>query len=157
MKRIIFMPVMFAIALALSACAARTSYVDLYGQAAPASGADHTIVITSATKYVNVEGGQTVKFVAGGNEFAWTFNVARTVNSFDLNEVAPPGVLNHVVRVYVSPDPKYIDAPAGPDDQVNFSGPALRSISEESQHIARTSRSRVSPSRYASGAQSGEG
>jgi hypothetical protein len=114
MKRIIHTPLLFCVVLALGACATRTSYVDLYGQPAPAAAADRTIVITPATRHVNVEGGQTVNFIVDGKQFAWSFNVARTVHSFDLNEVAPPGVFNHVVRAYVTPDPKYINAPSEP-------------------------------------------
>jgi hypothetical protein len=94
----------------LVACATRTSYVDLYGDPAPVSAAQRTIVIGPDTKYVNVEGGQIVKFVAGDKEFAWNFFVARTVSMFRLNEVAPAGVLDHEVRAYVSPDPRYIGA-----------------------------------------------
>lgn len=109
MKKIFFIPATFFIAAILSACATRTSFTDLYGQSAPTSAFEHVIVITPATKYVNVEGGQTIKFVVGEKEFSWTFNVARTVHAFDLNEVAPPGVLDHVVRAYVSRDPKYWD------------------------------------------------
>ena len=116
MKRIILIPVLSVISLVLSACVTRTSYVDLYGDPAPSSGAEYSIVITPATRYVNVEGGQTVNFIVGDKQFAWSFNVARTVHSFDLNEVAPPGVLTRAVRAYVSPDPKYISAPAGPDE-----------------------------------------
>ena len=95
----------------MSGCATRTSYTDLYGS--PAAPADYqpTIVITPATTYVNVEGGDTVRFMANGKEFAWTFNVARTVNQFDLNEVAPSGMLDHRVHAFISPDPKYFDAP----------------------------------------------
>jgi hypothetical protein len=115
MKRIIPTSILFGISLALSACTQRTSYIDLYGQSAPPAAAERTIVITPATRYVNVEGGQTVNFVVGDRQFAWSFNVARTVHSFDLNEVAPPGMLNHAVRAYVTPDPKYIDAPSGPE------------------------------------------
>ena len=116
MKRLILLPMLLVLSLALSACTTRTSYVDLYGQAAPPAAADYTIVVTPATKYVNVEGGQTVNFVVGDKQFAWTFNVARTVHSFDLNEVAPPGLLMRVVRAYVSPDPKYLGATLGPGD-----------------------------------------
>jgi hypothetical protein len=94
----------------LVACANQNqaSRVDLYGQSAPVAAAERTIVITPATKYVNVEGGQIVKFVADGKEFAWNFNTAATIHSFDLNAVAPAGALNHLVRAYISPDPKYI-------------------------------------------------
>lgn len=92
----------------LAACATRTSYVDLYGGPAPVSEAQRTIVIRPDTKHVNIEGGEVVRFVAGDKEFAWNFFVASSVRSFDLNEVAPPGVLDHRVRAYVSPDPRYI-------------------------------------------------
>ena len=105
MKMTSFTPVVFAIVL--SACATHTSLVDLYGQSAPVSAAERTITITPDTKYVNVEGGQIVRFVVGDKEFAWNFNTATSINSFNLTEVAPPGVLNHAVRAYVSPDPKY--------------------------------------------------
>jgi hypothetical protein len=75
--------------------------------AAAAKDADRTITITPDTKYVNVVGGQTVKFDVGGQTFAWDFNGADTVGSFDLNQVAPPGLLDHAVTAYVSPNPMY--------------------------------------------------
>jgi len=50
------------------------------GDPAPAAAANRTIVITPATKYVNVEGGQTVKFVVGGKTFTW-FLMARRMFS----------------------------------------------------------------------------
>lgn len=96
------------VTLLVAACATRTSYVALYGDPAPPSAAQRTIVIGPNTKHVNVEGGEVIRFVANGKEFGWNFFVARTVNSFLLNEVAPPGVLDHEVRAYVSPDPRYI-------------------------------------------------
>jgi hypothetical protein len=96
---------------ALSGCATRTGYTDLYGSAAAPADYMPTIVITPNTRYVNVVGGDTVRFVSGGKEFAWTFNVARTIDQFDLNDVAPPGLLDHTVRAYVAPDPKYWGVP----------------------------------------------
>lgn len=107
MKQISLLPFAFVIPIALSACATPTSVVELYGQPAPVTAAERTIVITPATRYVNVEGGQIVKFVLPDKEFAWNFNTAQTVASFSLNDVAPPGVLTQPVRAYVSPDPKY--------------------------------------------------
>lgn len=95
----------------LASCAAQQDYKRLYGDPAPPAAANRTILIHPDTRYVNVEGGQIVRFVADGREFAWQFNVARTVNSFDLNDVAPQGFLRQTVRAYVSPDPKYINAP----------------------------------------------
>lgn len=96
---------------ALSASAGAADYRRLYGDPASAAAASYTIVIRPDTRYVNVTGGDTVNFIVGDKSFAWAFNVARTVWAFDLNEVAPPGMLDHKIRAYVAPDPKYIDAP----------------------------------------------
>jgi Heavy-metal resistance protein CzcE len=93
--------------LALTSCVTRTDYVNLYGQPSPVAGADRMIVITPSTRFVNVEGGQTVAFIIGDKQFAWNFFVARTVTHFPLNDVAPPGILDHPVQTYVSPDPRY--------------------------------------------------
>jgi hypothetical protein len=100
-------------AAVLTACATRTSYVDLYGQPAPVSAAERAIVITPDTRYVNVTGGETIGFVVGDKSFAWNFFVARTVNDFRLNDVAPPGVLDHPVQAYVAPDPRYLNGGGG--------------------------------------------
>ncbi|HJV84443.1 MAG TPA: CzcE family metal-binding protein [Noviherbaspirillum sp.] len=96
----------------ISGCAQRTpeQMLALFGDPAPTDAATQSIVIPPETRWVNVTGGDTVKFVVGEKAFAWTFNVARTVNSFDLSRVAPPGVLDHHVEAYVAPDPKYIGA-----------------------------------------------
>ena len=58
----------------------------------PYQAAVRTIPISPNTNYVNVEGGEIIRFVSGDQEFAWHFLVARTVRAFDLNEVAPPGI-----------------------------------------------------------------
>jgi len=96
---------------AMPTSTAATDYRYLYGDPAPASAANYTIVIQPDTRYVNVQGGDTINFIVGDRQFAWTFNVARTVWAFDLNDVAPPGLLDHTVRAYISPDPKYMNAP----------------------------------------------
>jgi hypothetical protein len=82
---------------------------DLYGDLVSAEGATRTIVIKPETKWVNVEGGEIIRFVVGDKSFGWAFNVGDGVSSFDLSLVAPPGLLNNRhVMAYVSPDPKYI-------------------------------------------------
>jgi len=84
------------------------------GQFVPLSGAMRTIPINAKTKYVNVTAHETVKFVADGNAFAMNFGgspataFAFVPSVFDLNQLAPAGVLNHKVTVYVAPDPLYI-------------------------------------------------
>jgi hypothetical protein len=82
-------------------------HADLLGMAIPASAAVHSVVITPGTRRVNATGGDTVRFVAGGNEFGWDFHVSPLVQVFDLNRVAPPGLLGRPLPVYVDPDPNY--------------------------------------------------
>lgn len=81
--------------------------LSLLGIAAPASMASETIVLTPGMTYVNVTGGDVVQFVAGSKTFAWSFDGPLEVSSFDLMRVAPPGVLNQPVMVYIAPNPMY--------------------------------------------------
>lgn len=101
---------LYAVAVLLAGCAQHGTPppVRLLGDPAPVEAATQTIVIKPETKWVNVTGGDTVKFVVGDKSFAWLFNVATGVRVFDLSRVAPPGVLNHPVDAYVAADPKYI-------------------------------------------------
>ncbi|WP_020656999.1 CzcE family metal-binding protein [Massilia niastensis] len=99
--------------LAVSALAipshAGTPCPALLGERAPEAAAARTIVITPDTKYVNVEGGETVRFVVGERAFAWNFNGSLIVDMVELNRVVPPDILNHKVRAFVAPDPRYLD------------------------------------------------
>ena len=85
-----------------------TTRVDLLGYPSTAAAATRTIVITPDTKWVNVEGGEFINFIVGDKSFAWHFYVGFTVTSFDLQLVAPPGLLQRRIMAYVSPDPMYI-------------------------------------------------
>lgn len=82
--------------------------IDLLGDAIPVSAATRIIVITPNTKYVNVTGGENVRFVAGDKSFAWNFDGALQISSFDLNRTAPANVLDHRVIAYVAPNPLYV-------------------------------------------------
>jgi hypothetical protein len=92
-------------AVALPAVAA-TDHTALLGTAAPSSVAAQKIHIQPDTKYVNVEGGDAVTFIVGDKTFTWIFDGSRNVGSFDLSKVAPSGVLDHPVTVYIAPDPQ---------------------------------------------------
>jgi hypothetical protein len=95
----------------LASCASRSDYaprLDLLGDPAPVEGATQTIVISPDTKWVNVTGGDTVKFIVGDKAFAWSFSGPQSVSSFALNHVAPAGILNREVIAYVAPDPRYV-------------------------------------------------
>jgi hypothetical protein len=113
MKRKLFCMAGLTLALWAATLPARAekNYNALFGDPAPSSAGDYTIVIRPDTRYVNVQGGDTVTFVVGDKAFAWSFNVARTVHVFDLDKVAPANVLDHPVKAYVSPDPKYMLLP----------------------------------------------
>ncbi|HYD96269.1 MAG TPA: CzcE family metal-binding protein [Noviherbaspirillum sp.] len=100
-----------ALACALAPVHAADRYAHLYGDPVPDALALRTIVITPQTRHVNAEGGEVIRFIVGDRSFSWAFNIARTVHAFDLNTVAPPGLLQQTVRAYVLPDPKYVTAP----------------------------------------------
>lgn len=70
--------------------------------------ADRTIVLDAGTKWVNVTGGETIRFVVDGKGFLWLFDVYDTSPAFDLDRIAPAGVLgDRAIKVYVEPDPLY--------------------------------------------------
>jgi len=89
--------------LALSAAslsAVALTNADLYGEAASPAAAERTIVIGANTRFVNVNHGEIVKFVANGQEFTWDFD--GVPQPFDLKQVAPQGAIDHSVRVYIA-------------------------------------------------------
>ncbi len=70
-----------------------------FGSTALASQAERSITIVTDTPWVNVRQGESVRFVAGPNEFGWKFDGA--ASAFDLMRVAPAGFLNRSLTVYV--------------------------------------------------------
>ncbi len=74
----------------------------MLGKPAQASVAQRTVAIDSKTRWITVERGEVVKFVANGQEFAWAFNGMSS--SFDLKRIAPSGTLNRDLKVYVWPN-----------------------------------------------------
>ena len=92
---------------ALSSCRTIPA-VEMLGDPAPLSAATRTINIGPDTKWVNVTGGETVKFTIGDKAFAWNFDGALDLDSFPLNQVAPPDLLDHPVQAYVAPNPSYL-------------------------------------------------
>jgi hypothetical protein len=107
MKRNLLVPVLAAVLLTATTLPsiAAMSRVDLLGSSSSSSAASSTIVVTPGTEYVTVKRGDIVNFVVGDKGFTWDFNGGDNVSSFDLSQVAPPGVLDHAVTAYVNPDP----------------------------------------------------
>jgi hypothetical protein len=78
-----------------------------YGSLAPASAAVKTLTIKPQTKWVNVDNGETVTFVSGGQSFTWSFRTLRETEDFQLSAIAPAGFNAGKVEVYVASDPLY--------------------------------------------------
>ena len=76
------------------------------GEVVPLYGAMRTIPIDAKTKYANVTAHETVRFEANGGAFA--VSLAGVLPQFDLTLLAPAGVLDHRVIVYIAPDPLYL-------------------------------------------------
>jgi hypothetical protein len=93
----------------LAACAAYdpAPRADLLGMPVAPAAATQAVTVTPATRWVNVTANDAVRFAVDGREFAWAFNVGPTVRVFDLNRVAPPGLLGRELLVYLDPDPGY--------------------------------------------------
>lgn len=91
---------------ALSSCAA-DSRGELSGNTVASSTATRTIAIEPGTAYVNVDRGDVVRFVVGDKTFTWNFTGPGTISEISLNDVAPVGVLDHPVKVYIKRIPIY--------------------------------------------------
>ena len=98
MKKLVAVAALALSTASLSAVALTNA--DLYGEAASPASAERTIVVGPNTRWVNVNHGEIVKFVAGGQEFAWDFD--GVPHTFDLKQIAPQGAIDHDVRVYVA-------------------------------------------------------
>jgi len=88
-------------AASLAATATMTES-DMLGSPAQAAAAQRTIVIDPKTRWITVERGEVVKFVTSGREFAWAFR--GMASSFDVNRVAPAGILDRDLKVYIWPN-----------------------------------------------------
>src|SRR5476649_1058393 len=98
----LLVPAVASIALCVASLSALAiTNADYYGEAAIPAAAVRTIDIGPNTRWVNVEHGETVKFVANGQEFAWDFD--GTLPSFDLKQIAPQGAIDRGLSVYVAP------------------------------------------------------
>jgi hypothetical protein len=77
----------------------------LSGTPAADTASQYGIRITPNTRYVNVQGGDVVRFMSGDKSFTWNFDGRRP--TLKLSEIAPDGFLDREVNVYISPNPLY--------------------------------------------------
>lgn len=98
-----------AVVLLLSGRAVRSDLPGMSVIDTPAMApGQRTIIITTDTRWVNVTSGETVRFVAGARSFTWNFQTGATIDKFDLNRIAPAGMLPRAITVYMAPNPLYI-------------------------------------------------
>lgn len=89
----------------LSSHAASLS-LKLLGEPVSSEYADKTVTINEKTRFVQVESGQTVKFIVGDKAFLWHFDGPQ--GPFNLMQIAPPGTLERRIGGYVNPNPVYL-------------------------------------------------
>jgi hypothetical protein len=98
----LLIPAVASIALSVASLSAfAMTDADYYGEAASPTAAERTIDVGPNTRWVNVDQGEIVKFVANGQEFAWDFD--GTLPNFNLKQIAPQGAIDQDVPVYIAP------------------------------------------------------
>jgi hypothetical protein len=90
-----------AIVLTASAATHAREIPQPYGFQAPAESAQREVKIGPATKYVNVDRTETVRFVTESGTFAWNFDIAPDRHVFDFSRIAPAALNVNGVRVFV--------------------------------------------------------
>jgi hypothetical protein len=90
---------------ALSITVALPAFAGDAAQATQTASTGRVISIAPGTTSINVTRGEVVTFVVGEKSFAWNFNQPSTISEIDLQQVAPSGVLDHAVKVYVRRNP----------------------------------------------------
>lgn len=87
---------------ALTASVGVQAAAAINGTPATSAASQREIKLDAKTKWVNVQRGETVRFVTEQSSFAWTFDTLRPSTSFDLAEIAPQDGNAQGIKVYVS-------------------------------------------------------
>ncbi len=80
-----------------------------YGQAAPPTTAYYALKVDGATKWVNVNNGDTVRFDVNGKQFGWHFDTCKDYSIVKLSAIAPGDTDVGATRIYVSLNPVYMN------------------------------------------------
>jgi hypothetical protein len=100
---------LMALSLLLAGCAnlrASGDRTELWGSPAPAEAATKTIVVLPETKYVNLTGGDIVRFIVGDKSFTWSFDGIYFPAAVDISKVSN-GLLQRPLTAYVGVNPMY--------------------------------------------------
>lgn len=93
--------------LALALTGAAHAADNAFGTPAAANAAERTVVVGDDTRYINVDDGETVRFVHGDQSFTWNFDTARREGVTALGKIAPKGFGDAAAQVYIAPNPLY--------------------------------------------------
>jgi len=134
----LFVPVVAALTLSAASLAVTASVTeaDMLGKPAQASAAQRTISIDPKTRWITVERGEIVNFVANGREFAWDFD--GMYSTFDLKpDCAQRGAGS-------APEGLRLAQRRGPGRQIDISCRPFRRRPTFSSPPSRTARGRLS-------------
>ncbi len=104
-KPILTSVVAFVLAVAAIGVQAEDKEAKLLGepiQMTPLTPVNRVMVIHSDTSYVNVTHGDVIEFIVDNKPFVWDFDGARALDEIDLAKIAPAGMINHPVRIYIA-------------------------------------------------------
>ncbi len=73
----------------------------MLGSAIPAAQAQRTVTVAADTRWVNVNPGESIRFVVGAAEFGWKFD-GPGPRAIDLRSIAPAAVVSAPVTVYLA-------------------------------------------------------
>jgi hypothetical protein len=91
---------------------ADSQYRSEFGASIDAGKYDRQIVVSGNTRWVNVNAGEVIRFVVADTAgtsaaFTWRFDpFSRGVA--DLRQLAPAGMVQRTIKVYIAPDPHYL-------------------------------------------------
>jgi hypothetical protein len=96
------------LALSLAGAAhAAPAASNAFGTPAAANAAERTVVLGDQTRYINVNDGETVRFVHGDRSFTWNFDTVRRDGVAALGQIAPMDFGDAGAKVYIAQNPLY--------------------------------------------------
>lgn len=79
-----------------------------YGMLVAQDTPARVVTIDAKTSSVNVEDGETVKFIVRGKSFVWHFDIYPDNSTVELSRIAPAGIDAQGVTVYIDGNPLYL-------------------------------------------------
>jgi len=105
-KKILFSSVLTTLLAVSSLSYPAISFAqEKYGEIAQPTVSSRQITVDAKTNDVDVKAGEAVTFNVDGKSFSWKFDGVKTKSKFDMSRIAPVGILNHKVTIYIDRTP----------------------------------------------------